>query len=317
MSHVLITGGAGFVGSNLASKLLLNGHKVIAIDNLITSDGSNIKKLKNNPNFRFIKHDITLPLPKVVTDQLLTPIKSGSNVNSIYHLACPTGVPNLKRLAEEMLLTCSIGTLNILELAKKTKSKLIFTSSSEVYGDPEVFPQKEDYTGNVNPIGTRSPYEEGKRFAESLIKSYVNKYSVDAKIVRLFNVYGPGSASSETRVIPVFLRHAIKGLPIPVAGDGSQTRTFCHVDDLIEALFLIAEKGEKGEVYNAGSDVEFSILELAKLVIQATGSKSKIKFVPRPKHDHRGRRPDLTKIKNLGWQQTIGIYEGLKLTINK
>jgi len=309
MNRIVVTGGAGFIGSNLVRHLLENGDKVIVIDNLITSDGSNLKQFANNPSFKFLKHDITLPFPKTVNGQL-------SNVNCIYHLACPTGVPNLVRFAQEMLASCSIGTLNVLELSKKNHAKLVFTSSSEVYGDPKVFPQTENYTGNVDSTGIRSPYEEGKRFSESLIASYVRKNNLDAKIVRLFNVYGPGTSPSETRVISAFLRNAKKDKSLPVAGDGLQTRTFCYVDDLISALLIINERGKSGEVYNAGGDQEISILELAKLALFVTGSKSKIKLVERPNHDHQGRRPDLSKLKSLGWTQTVGIYEGLRLTIN-
>jgi len=178
-----------------------------------------------------------------------------------------------------------------------------------------VFPQKETYNGNVNPTGIRSPYEEGKRFAESLIMSYVRKYNLDAKIVRIFNTYGPYFSTNDTRVIPHFLNKARKNKPLPIAGDGKQTRTFCYVDDLVDSLILVMKKGKKGEIYNAGGDTEISILELAHLIKFVANSKSKLKFVKRPDHDHNGRLPDLTKLKSLGWNPTVGIYEGLKKTL--
>ncbi|OGH16006.1 MAG: hypothetical protein A3C30_00900 [Candidatus Levybacteria bacterium RIFCSPHIGHO2_02_FULL_40_18] len=306
MNHVVVTGGAGFIGSNLCRRLISNGDKVLVIDNLITSDGTHLKQFRNNPNFKFIKQDIT-------TSHFAL---RNSKFEIIYHLACPTGVPNLTKLGEEMLRTCSIGTLSVLELARKNQAKLIFTSSSEIYGDPKEFPQMESYTGNVDPVGARSPYEEGKRFSESLIIMYVRKFNLDARIIRVFNTYGPGTSKNETRVVSRFLRNAKSNRPLPVEGNGKQTRTFCYVDDLIDALLLIAERGKKGEIYNAGGDIEISINELAKLVLFVTGSKSKIKHIPRPGHDHQGRRPDLSKLKSLGWQQTVGIYEGLKLTID-
>lgn len=307
MIHILVTGGAGFIGSNLVKKLLDRGDYVTALDNLITSTGANLKQFLKNPNFTFIKHDITKPFPKSTSHKL-------SAISYIYHLACPTGVPNLTRLSREMLTTCSIGTLHILDLAMKNKSILVFTSSSEIYGDPKEFPQLESYTGNVDPTGLRSSYEEGKRFSESLIAVYVRKYNLDARIVRVFNTYGPGTSSSETRVVPVFLTCAIKNKNMPVSGIGMQTRTFCYVDDLVAALLLVAERGKKGNVYNAGSDTEISILELAKLVLMVTDSKSKIEFVKRAEHDHNGRKPDLSKLKSLGWKQTVGLHEGLKKT---
>jgi nucleoside-diphosphate-sugar epimerase len=304
MNTVLVTGGAGLIGSNLCGRLLGQGERVIVIDNLITSDGSNLKQFLKNPNFKFIQEDIS-------DAKLLIP---NVKLATIYHLACPTGVPNLERLAEEMLKTCSLGTMNVLKLAKKNHANLIFTSSSEIYGDPKVSPQREDYSGNVDPVGIRSPYEEGKRFSESLIMAYVRKWKVDAKLVRVFNTYGPGASKKETRVVSVFLRHATANSPLPVAGNGLQTRTFCYVDDLVDALLLVAKRGKKGEVYNAGGDIEISIAELARLAISVTGSKSKIEFIKRPDHDHESRRPDLTKIKALGWHQSVGIYEGLKKT---
>ncbi|MDO8658244.1 MAG: NAD-dependent epimerase/dehydratase family protein [Candidatus Levybacteria bacterium] len=314
MKRILVTGGAGLIGSHLCGRLLSKGHKVICVDNLITGDKKNINSLLQSPNFKFIEFDITKDistlnsLPRRQAGQL-------STLNYIYHLACPTGVPNLVTLAEEMLLTCSIGTRNVLELARKTKAKLIFVSSSEVYGDPEIFPQSEEYTGNVDPIGIRSPYEEGKRFAESLVMMYVRKYNVDARIVRVFNTYGQCVLDKDSRVIPKFLRQIKTSEPLTVEGRGEQTRTFCYVDDLVDGLILVLNKGLAGEVYNIGSDREIRIIDLAKLMIKITKSKSKIKFVKRPTHDHKRRLPDLAKIKKLGWRSNIDLKIGILKTI--
>ena len=317
MKHILITGGAGFIGTNLCKKLLDEGCRVTVVDNLITSSGENLTELSKNPNFKFIKHDITKPKWKMVNDKW--------KIDVIYHLACPTGVPNLTKLAEEMLLTCSIGTQNVLQLALKKKAKLVFTSSSEIYGNPEKFPQNENYTGNVNPIGIRSPYEEGKRFSESLISMYVKKYGLDASIARVFNTYGPLMSRDDSRVIPRFLNQASEGVPLTVEGKGKQTRTFCYVDDLVDGLLLLEKRGGKGEVYNIGSDKEISIKNLAKEILKLTKSRPKddqplaekniIKYIPRPSHDHNGRRPTLIKIKKLGWKQKTNLKEGLLKTV--
>lgn len=308
MKHVLVTGGAGFIGANLCKKLLDNGCKVTAVDNLITSNGKNIKALSENPNFRFIKHDITKPFPKILNTRYFI-------LDTVFHLACPTGVSNLTKLAEEMLLTCSVGTQNVLKLALKNKAKLVFTSSSEVYGNPEKFPQNENYTGNVNSVGLRSPYEEGKRFSESLIIMYVRKYGLDASIARVFNTYGPLMSKDDSRVIPKFLNQILKNIPLTVEGKGKQTRTFCYVDDLVDGLLLLEKRGRKGEVYNLGSDKEISIKNLAKEILKLTKSNAGIKNTHRPSHDHNGRRPTLIKIKKLGWKQKTNLKDGLIKTI--
>lgn len=306
MKHVLVTGGAGFIGTNLCKSLLRKGHRVIAIDNLITATGDNIQDLASFKNFVFIKHDITRKFPKKILEL---------RIDEIYHLACPTGVPNLVPLASEMLLTCSTGTYNVLELARLKKAKVVFTSSSEVYGDPEIFPQSEEYTGNVDSVGIRSPYEEGKRFSESLIAMFVRKYHIDAKIVRVFNTYGPYMSKSDTRVIPHFLLRAIRNEPLPLHGDGTQKRTFCFVDDLVSGLLLVMKKGKTGKVYNIGGDKEITIKELANMIIAMTGTKSTVKKLPRPAHDHAGRKPDLRKIQSLGWEQKITLTDGIRRVI--
>lgn len=305
MKNIVVTGGAGFIGTNLCLRLLKQGHTVIAVDNLITSTGENLKVLQKYPNFTFIKYDINNSLKKLI----LQPI------DMIYHLACPTGVPNVVRLAEEMILTCSLGTKNVLDLAKLKHAKVLFTGSSEAYGDPIIFPQSELYTGNVNPTGIRSPYEEGKRFSESLCVMYARKYDLDVKIVRIFNTYGPFMNLQETRVIPRMLNQLLTGQPLTVQGDGSQNRTFCYVDDLVNGFLIIMEKGESGEVYNIGNDEQITIKNLAERIIKTAGIKAKIAYIERPHHDHRGRKPDLSKIKSLGWKPEISLEEGLQLTL--
>lgn len=303
----LVTGGAGLIGSHLTKKLLSLGYEVVAVDNFSTGSKENIQEFLNNPKFTFIRHDITRPLPKSISNK-------PKAIGEIYHLACPTGVPNIKTLGEEMLLTSSLGTKNVLELGKLTGSKVIFTSSSEVYGDPEVSPQKETYTGNVDPIGFRSPYEEGKRFSETLSYLYYQKYKLPVKIVRLFNTYGP-TKTKDTRVVSQFLRQALSSSPLTIFGTGKQTRTFCYVSDTVEELILVMKKGKDGEVYNLGSDKEITISDLASLIKRLTKSKSKIKFISSPFPDHKRRLPDLTKITKLGWRQKISLAEGLKRTM--
>lgn len=310
MKTILVTGGAGFIGTNLCQKLLDQKYKVIAVDNLITSSGENIKKLKSNPNFIFVKHDITKPFPKSL-------ISHFSSLNSVFHLACPTGVPNLTTLGEEMLLTCSVGTRNVLELARTNNAKFLLTSSSEVYGDPEVFPQTENYTGNVLPTGIRSTYEEGKRFAESMVSLYVRKYKVDAKIVRIFNTYGPHMTLTDTRVIPNFINQLKNNKPLPVQGKGLQRRTFCYVDDMVNGFIMVIDKGTPGEAYNLGGDQEYTIKELAETIIELSHNpKIKITYTPRPEHDHQARKPALTKVKKLGWKQNVKLKEGLRKTLS-
>lgn len=309
MNRILVTGGAGFIGTNLCKKLLTQGHEVIAVDNLITSTSDSVKQFKNNPKFTFIKHDITQPLVKKILDA------QHSMLDVIFHLACPTGVDNLVKLAEEMLLTCSLGTRNVLELAKMHNAKVLFTSSSEIYGDPEVFPQTESYHGNVDAIGIRSSYEEGKRLAESLVMAYIRKFHIDAKIVRVFNTYGPYMSLDDSRVIPRFIQQCQQNRPLTVTGNGLQTRTFCYVDDVVDGLLLVLQKGKKGEVYNLGNDKEIAIIDLAKLLLKISGSKNSITFIERPSHDHNRRLPSLQKVKQLGWQSQINLEEGLKRTL--
>ncbi len=303
MKKAVVTGGAGFIGQNLCRRLLSEGFFVIAVDNLITSEKSVLNEFKKNKKFIFLNQDIVKGIPASLNKK---------KINVIFHLACPTGVDNLEKLGAEMLFTSSIGTKNVLDFAKKNKSILVFASSSEIYGNPKVFPQREDYNGNVNPVGYRSTYEEGKRFAESLVSFYARKYKVDGKIVRIFNTYGPGMSRSDSRVIPKFMSLCLQSKDLTVEGKGIQSRTFCFVDDLVEGLILVSMKGKRGEVYNLGSDQEVKIIDLAKKVLIATNSPKKINFINRPKHDHDRRLPDLTRIQKLGWKSKVGLDEGLR-----
>lgn len=305
MIKVLITGAAGFVGSNLSERLLKEGYFIFGIDNVITGTNKNVERLKRYRNFEFIKGDI------VNLDGSSLAKLTARKFDQVYHLACPTGVPNLVTLSEEMLLTCSIGTRNILEVAKNSNAKFILSSSSEVYGDPLVFPQREDYTGNVDITGVRSPYEEGKRFAESLVVMYTRKYGLDGKIVRIFNTYGPNMNPKDERVVPKFLQQLKEGRPISVHGKGEQRRTYLHVDDLIDGLVVVMDKGEKGEVYNIGSREETQVKELAKLMIELSGTSGVIHNIEGLPHDHKARLPETTKIASLGWSPKITLRRGL------
>ena len=310
MKNILVTGAAGFIGSNLAEHLLKEGNLVYGVDNFITGPTKNINALKGNPNFNFLEADIV----DMGSDQKR--ILAGQKFDEIYHLACPTGVPNLVTLAEEMLLTCSIGTRNILEIARESGAKFLFTSSSEVYGDPLEFPQKEEYTGNVHPTGIRSPYEEGKRLAEALVVMYQRKYGLDGRIVRVFNTYGSNMSEMDERIIPKFIQQIKNGTSLTVHGDGIQKRTYCHVDDLLDGLLIIMEKGGRGEVYNLGGDEEIEAKDLAELLLKISNSHVGIKHTERPAHDHQSRHPDLNKIKALGWSPKIGLDKGLRSILN-
>lgn len=308
--NILVTGAAGFIGANLCDHFLQEGHEVWAVDNFITGSPIKIQLLSRHPHFHFLNTDI-------VDQEFTNFFLDQPKIDQIYHLACPTGVPNIKRLALAIMATCSLGTTNVLKIAQRYRASLVFTSSSEVYGDPLVFPQSENYTGNVDPLGGRSPYEEGKRFAETLIVNFGQKFNLSVKIVRLFNVYGPGMLATDSRVIPQFIHRALTNQPMVVYGDGHQTRTFCFVQDIIAGLKLVMQGGVAGTVYNLGSDQELSILELVKLVTRLTDSKSQISFAPHSVKDHHRRRPDLTKIKRLGWQPIVQLPDGLMEMIDE
>ena len=303
MKTILITGGTGFIGSHLCQRLAKN-NRLICVDNLISGNRKNIKNLERNKNFRFIKHDITRPL------------KIKEKIDEIYNLACPASPADFPKFPIKILLTSSIGVKNMLDLAVKQKAKFLHTSTSEVYGDPKVHPQKETYWGNVNPIGPRSCYDEGKRFAESLIENYRKKYNLETKIVRVFNTYGPKMRLDDGRVISNFITQALKGENLTVYGDGTQTRSFCYINDMVEGIIEMMKSRETGPI-NLGNPDEYKILDLARKIIVLTGSKSKITFQPLPADDPTRRKPDITLAKKkLGWKPKIDLEEGLVKTID-
>lgn len=301
--RILVTGGAGFIGSHLCERLLQEGHEVICVDNFYTGTKDNIKHLMNNPYFEIIRHDITFPLYV--------------EVDEIYHLACPASPVHYQNDPVFTIKTAVHGTINMLGLAKRTKAKIILASTSEVYGDPEVHPQPEEYWGNVNPIGPRACYDEGKRCAETLFFDYHRQHKVKVKIARIFNTYGPRMQINDGRVISNFIVQALRGEDITVYGDGSQTRSFCYIDDMVEGLIrLMNTPDEITGPINLGNPNETPILELAQKIIELTGSNSKIVFKPLPQDDPRRRCPDITKAKIiLNWEPKISLEEGLKRTI--
>lgn len=301
--RVLITGGAGFIGSNLSRTMLDAGFYVDCVDNLITGRIESIEPLRSNKRFRFFKFDIN--------DQEFFNTFVKIPYDEIYHLACPTGVPNIKLYGEEMLKTCSIGTDNVLRLACTHNAKVLYTSSAEVYGDPKVFPQTEDYSGNVDPTGPRSAYEEGKRFSEALVKAYVEKYQLNANIVRIFNTFGIGMSPDDSRVIPNFLKLIREGEKIVIYGDGTQTRSHLYVDDLLNGLLLVMENGANGETYNIGSEIQHTISELADLIRSLVTLDVEVEYKPHFIEDHLGRQPMVAKVKKLGWEPHVDVTEGL------
>lgn len=318
MQAVLVAGGAGFIGSNLCKRLIDDGNNVICIDNLITGDKENIRGIINNPKFTFIEQDITKEIPNSI------PIKSGQipNIKYIFHLASPAS-PNKKSKRSyinhpiETLLANSVGTYNLLELAKRLGARFLYASSSEIYGNPTISPQKEDYFGNVNPNGVRSVYDEGKRFGEAITMSYVRKYKIDARIVRIFNTYGPNMQKDDGRVVSNFIIQALNNKSITVYGQGFQTRSFCFITDMVEGLMnIMFKEGLRGEVINLGNPDERKILELAKLIKKMTGSSSSIVFEDLPQDDPLKRCPDIAKAKQLlGWWPKVKLEEGLLETI--
>jgi len=304
MSNYLITGGAGFIGSHLCDRLIANGFKIICIDNLITGNINNVKHLLKNKKFEFIKHNISKP------------IKIKGRIDYILHFASPASPVDYLNYPIQTLKVGSLGTHNTLGLAKEKKAKFILASTSEVYGDPLVHPQKENYWGNVNPIGIRGCYDESKRFAEAIVMAYKRVHKIDTRIVRIFNTYGPRMRGKDGRVIPNFISQALEGKALTVYGDGTRTRSFCYVDDLIDGIYKLIN-ASINEPVNLGNPGEFTILELAKIVIRLTNSKSKIVFKVLPQDDPKQRRPDISKAKNkLHWQPKIKLEKGLNRTIN-
>jgi UDP-glucuronate decarboxylase len=309
MKKIVITGVAGFLGSHLAKDLLSQGHQIIGIDNFSTGKKENLETIITNNNFSFIEFDVSKK--EILDFEILY------GIDEIYHLASPAS-PKFYQVAPfETIAVNTIGTQNMLELAKNNNAKLLYSSTSEAYGDPEVHPQPEDYRGNVNTWGPRACYDESKRLGEVFCYEYFHRYNVQVKVVRIFNTYSAGLRNDDGRVISNFVTQAITGQDLTVYGDGSQTRSFCYVDDNIRALQLVMEKDEAtGEIINIGNPDEYTILELAHMVKKLTGSNSKITFHPLPKDDPKVRRPDISKaIRILGWEPKIDLEEGLKRTI--
>jgi UDP-glucuronate decarboxylase len=300
--RILVTGGAGFLGSHLCDALIKNGNEVLCLDNFFTGRKTNVAHLASNPSFELIRHDVTLPIVL--------------EVDRIFHLACPASPPHYQYNAIKTIKTNVLGTINMLGLAKRTRARILFASTSEVYGDPAVHPQPETYWGNVNTIGIRSCYDEGKRVAETLMMDYHRQHKVDIRIIRIFNTYGPRMLASDGRVVSNFILQALKGIDITVYGEGSQTRSFCYVDDLVNGMMKMMDVESFIGPVNLGNPEEYTILELAKKIIAMTGSKSKVIFEPLPSDDPRQRQPDITLAgKKLGWKPGMSVTDGLTKTI--
>ncbi len=302
--RVLVTGGAGFLGSHLCEKLLNSGNEVICVDNFFTGSKENIAHLLNNPYFELLRHDVTFPLYV--------------EVDEIYNLACPASPVHYQFDPVQTTKTSVLGAINMLGLAKRIKVKILQASTSEVYGDPEIHPQTEDYRGNVNPIGPRACYDEGKRCAETLFFDYYRQHRVNIKVMRIFNTYGPRMNTNDGRVVSNFIVQALRGEDITIFGDGMQTRSFCYVDDLIDGMIRFMNSKEEfiGPV-NVGNPSEFTMLELAEKIVSLTGSKSRLIFKPLPEDDPMQRQPDISLAKReLGWEPKIDLEEGLKRTID-
>ena len=299
--RILVTGGAGFIGSHLIDRLMTAGNEVICLDNFYSGHKRNILHWLNHPYFELIRHDITEPI-RLEVDQ-------------IYHLACPASPVHYQYNPIKTVKTNVVGTLNMLGLAKRVKARFLLASTSEIYGDPEVHPQSEDYRGNVNCIGIRSCYDEGKRVAETLSFDYHRENRVDIRVARIFNTYGPRMLEHDGRVVSNFVSQALQGKPLTVYGDGSQTRSFCYVSDLVEGLIRLMDSDRVGPV-NLGNPDEYTILELAKTISHMVNPDLELVFKPLPEDDPRRRQPDITRAKTwLGWEPTIALTQGLKLTI--
>jgi UDP-glucuronate decarboxylase len=301
---ILVTGGAGFLGSHLCDKLIAQGHDVLCVDNFFTGTKANVAHLMSHPNFELMRHDVTFPLYV--------------EVDEIYNLACPASPIHYQWDPVQTTKTSVHGAINMLGLAKRVKAKILQASTSEVYGDPEVHPQPESYWGRVNPVGIRSCYDEGKRCAETLFFDYWRQHQLEIKVVRIFNTYGPRMHPNDGRVVSNFIVQALRGEDITIYGDGSQTRSFCYVDDLLEAMVRAMNTGSEftGPV-NIGNPTEFTMFELAELVLKLTKSKSRIVNQPLPQDDPKQRKPDIQLAKEaLGWEPTVRLEDGLRETIS-
>jgi UDP-glucuronate decarboxylase len=301
--RILVTGGAGFIGAHLCESLLSQGNEILCLDNLFSGAKRNIYRLLSNPRFEFIRHDVTQPI-------LL-------EADRIYNLACPASPVHYQLNPVKTVKTNVLGTINMLGMAKRVKARILLASTSEVYGDPQVHPQTEDYWGHVNPIGPRSCYDEGKRLAETLMMDYHRQNRVDIRISRIFNTYGPFMSEKDGRVVSNFIVQALRGQPLTVYGDGSQTRSFCYVSDLVSGLEKMMETAGITGPINLGNPNEVTMLELAELVRNLTGAASEIRFEPLPKDDPVRRRPDITLAeRHLRWTPTVSLEEGLRRTID-
>jgi len=300
--RILVTGGAGFIGSHLCERLLGEGHEVLCLDNFFTGRRENIFDLLDNPRFELIRHDVTEPI-------LL-------EVDQIYNLACPASPVHYQYNPVKTVKTNVMGTINMLGLAKRVRARILQASTSEVYGDPERHPQTEDYWGNVNPIGIRSCYDEGKRLAETLMTDYHRQNNVDTRIARIFNTYGPRMLEDDGRVVSNFIVQALRGQPLTLYGEGEQTRSFCYIDDLVEGLIRLMNAKGLHDPVNLGNPGEFTIKQLAEEVMKICGSQSGFTHLPLPADDPRQRKPDITRARTLlGWNPTITLREGLKKTV--
>ncbi|MDQ2900138.1 MAG: SDR family oxidoreductase [Acidobacteriota bacterium] len=301
--RIAVSGGAGFVGSHMCDRLLAEGHAVVALDNLLTGTERNIEHLENHPNFHFLLHDVTRP------------VSVEGPVDSVLHMASPASPKDYLEHPIETLDVGSIGTRQMLELARVHGARFLLTSTSETYGDPRVHPQVETYWGNVNPVGPRSCYDESKRFAEALTMAYHRKYGLRTNIARIFNTYGPRMKLNDGRVVPAFMDQALQGKPITIFGDGSQTRSFCYVGDLVDGLYRLMQSEERYPV-NLGNPREMTISQFAKAIQRLTGSQGGVVHEPLPEDDPKRRQPDIAKARTLlGWEPKVPLDEGLALTI--
>jgi dTDP-glucose 4,6-dehydratase len=300
--RAVVTGGAGFLGCHLCTRLIEGGHEVVAIDNLLTSTARNLDHLVGNPGFVLVNYNVTNYL------------HVGGKVNTIFHFASPASPADFERLPIQILKVGALGTHKALGLAREKEARFFLASSSEVYGDPQVNPQAEDYWGHVNPVGVRGVYDESKRFAEAMTMAYHRIHGLDVKVARFFNTFGPGMRMDDGRAVPSFMSAALRHEPLVVHGDGTQTRSLCYVDDLVEGVLRLAESDHNGPM-NLGNPHEVSVLELAELIVKITNSRSTIEFGPRPVDDPSVRRPDITLARNvLDWEPQVSLEEGLRRT---
>ena len=299
--RILVTGGAGFLGSHLCERHLNDGHNVLCLDNFFTGTKDNIQHLIDNPHFEVMRHDVTIPLYV--------------EVDEIYNLACPASPIHYQFDPVQTTKTSVHGAINMLELAKRTKAKIFQASTSEVYGDPDVHPQPEGYWGNVNPVGPRGCYDEGKRFSEALTMAYHRHHGLDTRIVRIFNTFGPRMRPGDGRVVSNFIVQALRGDPLSVYGDGSQTRSFCYVDDEVEGIYRLFHSN-RSEPTNVGNPNEFTIMEVAQIVLEESGSESVLESLPLPEDDPKMRKPDITVARrHLGWEPKVELREGIRRTL--